>query len=287
MEVKKILVVGAGTMGHGIAQLAAQQGFEAYLLDTEKTIVDKAYMKIKENLFKRVEKGKITKEQAEEVIKRITVGTELESFSDADFVIEAVFEDIEIKKKVFEKLDSIFGPEVVLTTNTTACSISEIAAATKNRKRVIGMHFFNPPLIMKLVEIIPGLETDEATVEKTKAMAEMLDKTPIVTKIETPAGIVSRVLAALLNEAVVVYSEGVADAKDIDTAMKLGANLPMGPLELIDMIGVDIHLAKTETLYREYSDPRYRPPYILRKMVKAGHLGRKTGRGFYVYDENK
>ncbi|KYO64506.1 3-hydroxyacyl-CoA dehydrogenase family protein [Thermovenabulum gondwanense] len=285
MEVKKILVVGAGTMGHGIAQLVAQQGFEAYLVDREKEIVEKAFLKIKEGLMKRVEKGKISKEEAEKVLEKITVGTDMETFADADFVIEAVFEDVEVKKKVFEKLDKIFEPEVVLATNTTACSISEIATATRNRKRVIGMHFFNPPVIMKLVEIIPGLETDETTVEKTKAMALMLDKTPVVTKIETPAGIVSRVLAALLNEAVVVYSEGVADAKDIDTAMKLGANLPMGPLELIDMIGVDIHLAKTETLYREYGDPRYRPPYILKKMVKAGHLGRKTGRGFYIYEQ--
>ncbi|HHW01322.1 MAG TPA: 3-hydroxybutyryl-CoA dehydrogenase [Thermoanaerobacterales bacterium] len=283
MEFKKIMVVGAGTMGHGIAQACAQQGFEAVLIDVERSLVDKAIARIKTGLDKRVEKGKMTAEEADAIMSRISGGTEIEAYEGVDFVIEAVVEDVEVKKQVFERLDRHFGSEVILSTNTTACSISEIASATREKGRVIGMHFFNPPVIMKLVEIIPGLDTAPETVEKTRALAEMLGKTPIVTKIESPAGIVSRVLAALLNEAVNVYSEGVADPTEIDTAMKLGANLPMGPLELIDMIGVDIHLAKTETLYREFGDPRYRPPYILKKMVRAGHLGRKTGRGFYKY----
>ncbi|MCL6557918.1 MAG: 3-hydroxybutyryl-CoA dehydrogenase [Firmicutes bacterium] len=283
MEFKKIMVVGAGTMGHGIAQACAQQGFEAVLIDVEQSLVDKAIARIKTGLDKRVEKGKMTAEEVDAIMSRIFGGTKIEAYEGVDFVIEAVIEDVEVKKQVFERLDRNFGPEVILSTNTTACSISEIASATREKARVIGMHFFNPPLIMKLVEIIPGLDTAPETVEKTRALADMLGKTPIVTKIESPAGIVSRVLAALLNEAVNVYSEGVADPQDIDTAMKLGANLPMGPLELIDMIGVDIHLAKTETLYREFGDPRYRPPYILKKMVRAGHLGRKTGRGFYKY----
>lgn len=283
MEFKRIMVLGAGTMGHGIAQACAQQGFEAVLIDVEQSFVDKAIARIKAGLDKRVEKGKMAIEEVDAIMSRISGGTEIEAFQGADFVVEAVVEDVEVKKQVFARLDRHFGPEVILATNTTACSISEIASSVKARGRVVGMHFFNPPVIMKLVEIIPGLDTAPETVEAAGALAEMLGKTPVVTRIETPAGIVSRILAALLNEAVNVYSEGVADPRDIDTAMKLGANLPMGPMELIDLIGVDIHLAKTETLYREFGDPRYRPPYILKKMVRAGHLGRKTGRGFYKY----
>jgi 3-hydroxybutyryl-CoA dehydrogenase len=284
MEIKKVMVLGAGTMGHGIAQVCAQQGIEAVLVDVNQSLVDKAVSKIKSGLDRRVGKGKITKEEVNGIMSRITGSTEIEAFSHVDFVIEAVIEDVNVKKQVFSRLDRHFGQDTILATNTTACSISEIATATKNPGRVTGMHFFNPPVVMKLVEIVPGMNTSQETIDVTKAFAEMLGKTPIVTKIETPAGIVSRVLAALLNEGVNVYAEGVADAKDIDTAMKLGANIPMGPLELIDLIGVDIHLAKTETLYREFGDPRYRPAYILKKMVRAGHLGRKTGRGFYTYD---
>jgi 3-hydroxybutyryl-CoA dehydrogenase len=284
MEIKRVMVLGAGTMGHGIAQVCAQQGIEAVLIDVNQSLVDKAVSKIKSGLDRRVGKGKITKEEVNGIMSRITGSTEIEAFSHVDFVIEAVIEDVNVKKQVFSRLDRHFGQDTILATNTTACSISEIATATKNPGRVTGMHFFNPAVVMKLVEIVPGMNTSQETIDVTKAFAEMLGKTPIVTKIETPAGIVSRVLAALLNEGVNVYAEGVADAKDIDTAMKLGANIPMGPLELIDLIGVDIHLAKTETLYREFGDPRYRPAYILKKMVRAGHLGRKTGRGFYTYD---
>jgi 3-hydroxybutyryl-CoA dehydrogenase len=284
MEIKRVMVLGAGTMGHGIAQVCAQQGIEAVLIDVNQSLVDKAVSKIKSGLDRRVKKGKITAGEVNGIMSRITGSTEIEEFSDVDFVIEAVLEDVDVKKQVFCRLDKHFGQDIILATNTTACSISEIATATKNPGRVTGMHFFNPAVVMKLVEIVPGMNTSQETIDVTKAFAEMLGKTPIVTKIETPAGIVSRVLAALLNEGVNVYAEGVADAKDIDTAMKLGANIPMGPLELIDLIGVDIHLAKTETLYREFGDPRYRPAYILKKMVRAGHLGRKTGRGFYTYD---
>lgn len=287
MAFKKVMVVGAGTMGHGIAQVCAQAGLDAVLIDVDRSFVDRAIERIRSGLEKRVEKGKMTKEEVKDIMSRISGGTEIEAVmsKDVDFVIEAVVEDVEVKKQIFARLDVNFEPNVILATNTTACPITEIASAAKHSDRVIGMHFFNPPVVMKLVEIMPALQTSKETVEKTKEFAEFLGKTPIAIKIETPAGIVSRILGALLNEAVVAYSEGVAEPQDIDTAMKLGANLPMGPLELIDMIGVDVHLAKMETLFRELGDLRYRPPYILKKMVRAGYLGRKSGRGFYTYEQ--
>ena len=283
MDIKKPFVVGAGIMGSGIGQLCSQEGYEVTVVDLSGDIIGKARAKVSAGLSMRVEKGKITQEEMDSVLSRINWSTDLNLANDSDFVIEAAFENIDVKKDIFEKLDSICQPETILATNTTALSVSEIASATSRSEKVIGMHFFNPAVIMKLVEIIRGEKTSDETVQTTKKFVEKLGKVPIATFKEAPAGIVSRVLASLLNEAAIVYENGVASAQDIDEAMKLGAGLPMGPLALIDMIGLDIHLSKMETLYAKLKDERYKPPDIIRKMVEEGKLGKKSGEGFYRY----
>jgi len=283
MDIKKPFVVGAGIMGSGVGQLCAQQGYEVTVLDISDEIIEKAKEKIKAGLRRRVEKGKITNEDMESVLSRMNWSADMNLARECDFVIEAASENLDIKKDVFKKLDSICLPTTILATNTTALSISEIASATSRPDKVIGMHFFNPAVIMKLVEVIRGEKTSEETVATTKKFVENLGKVPIATDKEAPAGIVSRVLASLLNEAAIVYAEGIASPQDVDEAMKLGAGLPMGPLALIDMIGLDIHLAKMETLYAKLKDERYKPPEIIKNMVAEGKLGKKTGEGFYKY----
>ncbi len=283
MDIKKPFVVGAGIMGSGVGQLCAQQGYEVTVLDISDEIIEKAKEKIKAGLKRRVEKGKITNEDMESVLSRMNWSADMNLARECDFVIEAASENLDIKKDVFKKLDSICLPTTILATNTTALSISEIASATSRPDKVIGMHFFNPAVIMKLVEVIRGEKTSEETVATTKKFVENLGKVPIATDKEAPAGIVSRVLASLLNEAAIVYAEGIASPQDVDEAMKLGAGLPMGPLALIDMIGLDIHLAKMETLYAKLKDERYKPPEIIKNMVAEGKLGKKTGEGFYKY----
>ncbi|MGB2844435.1 MAG: 3-hydroxyacyl-CoA dehydrogenase NAD-binding domain-containing protein, partial [Candidatus Aminicenantaceae bacterium] len=267
----------------GVGQLCAQQGYDVTLVDISDDIVGKAREKVKTGLNRRVEKGKITQEDMESVLSRMNWSTDMDQARECDFVVEAISENIDVKKEVFAKLDSICSPETILASNTTALSVSEIASATLRPDKVIGMHFFNPAVIMKLVEIIRGEKTSEDTIAVTKKFAEDLGKVPIATAKEAPAGIVSRVLAGMLNEAAAVYADGIASPQDIDEAMKLGAGLPMGPLALIDMIGLDIHLAKMETLYAKLKDERYRPPEIIRKMIADGKLGRKAGEGFYKY----
>lgn len=283
MEIKKPFVLGAGIMGAGIGQLCAQKGYEVFVTDVSEEIIGKAKEKVTRGLQRRIEKGKITQEDMDSVLSRMNWSTDLNMARESNFVIEAVFENPDLKKEIFKNLDSICSPETILATNTTALSVSEIASATQRPDKVIGMHFFNPAVIMKLVEIIRGDETSEETIETTKMFAESLGKVPIATFKEAPAGIVSRVLAGMLNEAATVFADGIADVQDIDEAMKLGAGLPMGPLALIDMIGLDIHLAKMQTLYKKLKDERYKPPEIIKEMVAAGKLGKKTGEGFYKY----
>jgi len=283
MDIQKPFVIGAGIMGSGLGQLCAQQGLEVTVVDVSAEIVDRARAKVTKGLHGRVEKGKITQEEMDAVLSRINWQTDLDLARESDFVVEAVYENLNLKKEIFQKLDEICSPETIFASNTTALSVSEIATATSRPEKVIGMHFFNPAVIMKLVEIIRGERTTDETVETTKTFAEKLGKIPIITFKEAPAGIVSRVLAGLLNEAAVVYADGIASPEDIDEAMKLGAGLPMGPLALIDMIGLDIHLAKMETLYEKLKDDRYKPPDVIKKMVAEGKLGKKTGEGFYKY----
>lgn len=278
------MVVGAGTMGAGIAQLFAQNEIPVVLTDLSEEMVAKAISGLETRVARRVEQGKMSAEAKDAVFSRITPATGYAKAADADVIVEAVFEDMDIKKEVLGALDEAAPERAIFASNTTSLSITEMASATSRPEKVVGVHFFNPPLVMKLVEIMPGLGTSNETVEAARALAERLGKTPVMANFDSPAGIGSRVLAGMLNEAVEVYAGGLASAEDIDKAMKMGAGLPMGPLELIDLIGVDIHLAKTETLYRELGDTRYRPNFLLRKMVKAGHLGRKSGRGFFTYE---
>jgi 3-hydroxybutyryl-CoA dehydrogenase len=287
MSVKHLFVVGAGQMGAGIAQLAAQQEIQVTLMDVSKELAHAGKERVAKSLARRVEKGKMAPDEREKILGQISTAHELSTVSGCDFAIEAALEDIELKKRIFKELDENTDENAVLASNTTSLSISEIGAATDHPDRIIGMHFFNPPVVMKLVEIVPGMATSTRTIEATRDLAVALGKDPVVASIESPAGIVSRILAGLLNEAVLVLESGVASAEDIDKAMKMGTNMPMGPLALLDLIGLDVHMAKMETLYRELGDVRYRTPFLVRKMVKAGHLGAKTGKGFYDYPDGK
>lgn len=287
MDIKKVVVVGSGTMGAGIGQLCAQQGIEAVITDISKDVADKGRARVEKGLMKRVEKGKITKDAVDDILTRLSTAGDLSPAADADIVIESALEDLDLKKKIFAELDSTAKPGVILATNTTSLSISAMADATGRPDKVVQMHFFNPPAIMKLVEIMPGNKTSQETLAAAADFAKTLGKDPVICKNEAPAGIVSRVLGCLLNEATWLYESGVADAENIDKAMKLGAGHPMGPLTLLDMIGLDIHRAKMQTLFRELGDPRYKHPPIVDQLIEKGHLGRKAGKGFYDYSEGK
>jgi len=287
MAVKKILVVGAGNMGAGIAQLCAQQGFETTISDISLDLSTGAKARIAKGLQKRVEQAKLTEDQKNSVLSRISAAGDLSPARECDFVIECVLEDIEIKRKVFAELDKLARPDVILATNTTSLSISAIAAATGRPDKVVQMHFFNPPTIMKLVEIMPGAKTSPETLTAVTALAKQIGKDPVVCKNEAPAGIVSRVLGQMLNEATWLVASGVASPEDVDKAMKLGANHPMGPLELLDLIGLDVHRAKMQTLAAILKDPRYKHPELIDRMIGEGRLGKKVGKGFYAYEDGK
>ena len=286
MEVKTIGVVGAGTMGHGITQVALQAGFQVLLEDVGKDILERAQGQITAGLAKAVEKGKLTDAQKAEMLKSLTLTTALADFAAADFVIEAVIEDFSMKKRIFEELDRACRPEVILATNTSSLSITKIASTTSTPSRVIGMHFFNPVAFMRLVEIIPGFATEEKTVAATHQLAERLGKIPVEAT-DYPGFLANRILLPMINEAVYALMGGVGTAEAIDNVMKLGANHPMGPLALADLIGLDVCLAVMRTLHEGFGESKYRPCPLLVRMVDAGFLGQKTGRGFYTYDQTR
>ncbi len=282
-QVKKVGVIGAGSMGAGIAQVCSQAGFQVAMRDVEQRFVDAGFRRIREPLMKRVEKGKMTQAEVDDVLGNVHGTTDLrEAAAGAQVVIEAIFEKMDVKKTLFAELDGICPPDVVFASNTSSLSITEMASATKRADRFIGLHFFNPAPVMKLIEVIRGSETSDATTAFAKAFSMKLGKEPVEVK-ESPGFVVNRLLVPMMNEAFNLLMEGVASPEDIDKAMKLGTNMPMGPLELADYTGLDIGLDVMEVLYRETGDPKFRPSPLLRKYVRAGRLGRKTGRGVYDY----
>jgi 3-hydroxybutyryl-CoA dehydrogenase len=279
---QKIFVVGAGTMGSGIAQVFAENGFDVIIRDVDIKFVERGLGVIENNLKRSVEKGKITEEEKNKVLGRIKGTVDINEAKDVDFVIEAAIENMEIKKQIFKELDNVCKEGTILATNTSSLSITEIASSTARPEKVIGMHFFNPVPVMKLVEVIKGMKTSSETFNTVKELAQKLGKTPVEVN-EAPGFVVNRILIPMINEAIGVLADGVASASDIDEAMKLGANHPIGPLALSDLIGNDVVLAIMDTLYSEFNDSKYRPHPLLRKMVRAGLLGRKTGKGFFEY----
>ena len=284
MAINKIAVIGAGQMGSGIAQVFATAGKTVTIYDISQEIVDKCKAKLEKGLSKQVEKGKIDQAKADAILGNISfsANTEYSDAGDIDLVVEAAIERVDLKKQIFKKLDAATKPECILATNTSSISITEIASAVSKKDKVIGMHFFNPPVVMKLIEVIRGGNTSDETYDTVFALAQEIGKSPVTVN-EAPGFVVNRILIPMLNEAIEVLNTGIASAEDIDTAMKLGCNHPMGPLTLADYIGLDTVLAIMETIYAETGDSKYRPSLLLRKMVRAGKLGNKSGEGFFKH----
>ena len=282
MAIQKVLVIGAGQMGGGIAQSFAEHGYDVVLNDLKKEFVDKGLANIEGRLNKADSKGKKTEDEVKEILGRFTTSTDYEAAKEVDLVVEAATENPNIKLDIFRQLDELAKPETILASNTSSLSITMIAAATKRPDKVIGLHFFNPVHAMKLIELNIGLTTSEETAKIMTEVGESLEKTVVRAK-DSAGFVVNRILIPMINEAIYVYSEGVASAEDIDEAMKLGANHPMGPLALGDLVGLDVVLAIMNVLHTQIGDQKYRPAPLLKKMVEAGQLGRKSGRGFFEY----
>lgn len=282
MEIKNAGVIGAGTMGNGIAHVFAQHGVQVTLVDVKQEFLDRAMATIRRNLERQAKKGVIIGTEVEAVLQRITPALERQKLASAQLVVEAATENAEVKKQIFRDVDALLAPEAILATNTSSISITELAAATSRADRFIGMHFFNPVPVMKLVEVIRGLATSDATFETVMELSKKLGKEPVAVN-DYPGFVSNRVLMPMINEAIFCVMEGIAEVEAVDAVMRLGMAHPMGPLALADFIGLDVCLHIMEVLHRQLGDDKYRPCPLLRKMVSAGHLGRKSGRGFYTY----
>ena len=282
MTIKKIFVVGAGTMGNGIAQTAAVSGYEVTMMDVVEEALDRAKKTIEKSVNKLYEKKRITEDQKETALNIATTSS-MEDIAKADFVIEAATENLELKLKIFTEMDKLAKPGVILASNTSSISLTKIASATKRPEKVIGMHFFNPVAMMKLVEVVRGKQTSDETMETVVWLAEKMGKTPVVVN-DSPGFVSNRILCPMINEAIYTLEEGVSTKEGIDTVMRLGMAHPMGPLTLADLIGLDVVLSILEILHKDLSDDKYRPAPLLRQMVEAGDLGKKTGKGFYEYN---
>ncbi|MBK8767118.1 MAG: 3-hydroxybutyryl-CoA dehydrogenase [Burkholderiaceae bacterium] len=284
MSIQTIGIIGAGTMGNGIAQACAVAGLNAVVQDVSEAALERALKTVSGSLDRSVRKGTLTEADKDTVMSRITTSTSADSLAGTDLIIEAATENEAIKIKILQNVDAIASPSTIIATNTSSISITRLAAATGRPDRFVGMHFFNPVPVMALVEIIRGLRTSEATVEAVADLARKLGKTPIGVK-NSAGFVVNRILCPMINEAVFALQEGLASAEEIDAGMRLGCNHPIGPLALCDLVGLDVQLAVMEVLYSNFNDSKYRPAPLLREMVDAGMLGRKTGRGFYTYDK--